>query len=80
MNEILLTGSNDREYSYDALLSGVYHGAMIFHALKAIREAKYHLTYTQLHTQLAVLIDDAGYPQHPQLEGSSENKRRQIFT
>src|SRR5688572_1934352 len=28
MNEVLLTGCTDKEYSYDAYFNGVYHGAM----------------------------------------------------
>lgn len=77
MKEVLLTGCTDREYSYDAYFDGTYHGAMTYHALRAIREADYDLTYSQLHQRLQHLISD--YPQHPQLEGAQENKRRKIF-
>lgn len=80
MKEVLLSGCTDKEYSYDALIEGIYHGAMTYHALKAIREANYRLTYAQLHARLSYLIDEAGYPQHPQLEGNYRNKKRQIFT
>jgi hypothetical protein len=62
------------------MIGGVYHGAMTYYALEAIRSAKYRLTYAQLHARLSELIEDGGYPQHPQLEGSGANKRRQIFT
>lgn len=79
MNEILLSGCTDTEYSYDALIDGVYHGAMTYHAIKAIREANYKLTYAQLHARLDFLVTEAGYPQHPQLEGRLQNKKRQIF-
>lgn len=79
MHELLLSGCNDHEYSYDAMIGGTYHGAMTHFALEAIRAADYHLTYAQLHSRLTHLIDDGGYPQHPQLEGKSANKRRQIF-
>jgi hypothetical protein len=78
MNEILLTGCTDREYSYDALISGTYHGAMTYYALRAIESANHRLTYSQLHTRLGVLIED--YPQHPQLEGKNENKKRYVFS
>lgn len=80
MKELLLSGSSDKEYSYDALIEGVYQGAMTYHAIKAIRESNYQITYAQLVTQLNLLLDDAGYPQHPQLEGATRNKRRPIFT
>jgi hypothetical protein len=79
MREILLSGCTDKEYSYDAMIGSVYHGAMTYHALKAIREANYQITYAQLHSRLTYLLDEAGYPQHPQLEGKSQNKRQQIF-
>jgi hypothetical protein len=80
MQEILLSGCTDTEYSYDALLDGVYHGAMTYHAIKAIREARYRLTYAQLEARLSFLVNEAGYNQHPQLEGRTENKKRQIFS
>jgi hypothetical protein len=79
MNEILLAGCTDVEYSYDAFFNGVYHGACTYFALQVIRQANYRLTYSQLHSRLTSLIT-AGYPQHPQLEGKLENKRRQIFS
>ena len=80
MQEILLSGCTDTEYSYDALFDGIYHGAMTYHAIKAIREARYRLTYAQLEARLSFLVNEAGYNQHPQLEGRTENKKRQIFT
>ena len=80
MKEVPLSGCTDREYSYDALIGGVYHGAMTYFALEAIRSANYRLTYAQLHARLSDLIEDGGYPQHPQLEGSGAHKRHQIFT
>jgi hypothetical protein len=80
MKDILLSGCTASEYSYDALIEGTYHGAMTYFALKAIREAKYKLTYSQLRTRLNHLLDEAQYPQHPQLEGNSARKRRQIFS
>ena len=79
MKEILLSGCTDREYSYDAFIGGQYHGAMTHYALRVIRDANYRLTYGQLHARVSHLLDEGGYPQHPQLEGKQENKRSQIF-
>ncbi|HWP92509.1 MAG TPA: caspase family protein [Thermodesulfobacteriota bacterium] len=78
MMEILLSGCTDKEYSYDAFFDGVYHGALTYYAIQAIRQANYKLTYSQLHKRIVNLISD--YPQHPQLEGKSSNKKRQIFS
>lgn len=80
MKDLLLSGCTDKEYSYDALIDGAYHGAMSYFALKAIQEANYQITFQQLHTRLLSFLDDAGYPQHPQLEGRKSNKKKQIFS
>lgn len=80
MKEVLLSGCTDREYSYDAQIGGVYHGAMTYFAIQAIREADYKINYGQLHTRLNYLLEQTEYSQHPQLEGKSRNKKRQIFT
>ncbi len=80
MKDVLVSGCSDKEYSYDALIGGVYHGAMTYYALKAIRDSDYQITYQQLQSQLLFALDDAGYPQHPQLEGRKANKKRRIFS
>lgn len=80
MKEVLLSGCTPSEYSYDALIGGKYHGAMTYFALQAVREANYDITYAQLHTRLRYLLDEAGYPQHPQLEGSTASKKKRIFS
>jgi metacaspase-1 len=79
MKDVLLSGCTASEYSYDALIGGKYHGAMTYFAIQAIREANYDLTYSQLRSRLLYLLDEAGYPQHPQLEGSTANKKKRIF-
>lgn len=78
MNEILLSGCTDREYSYDAQIGGAFHGAMTYYAIQAIREADHKLTYSQLHKRILETIGD--YPQHPQLEGKKEKKNLQFLS
>ena len=80
MKEVLISGCTDKEYSYDALIGGTYHGAMTYYAIQAIQAANYQITYAQLDGRLNFLLDDAGYPQHPQVEGKRQNQKRQIFT
>jgi hypothetical protein len=80
MREVLLSGCEDREVSYDAMIGGTYHGAMSFFAQKAIVDANYAITYQELHHTLTTSLDAARYSQHPQLEGRSANKHRQVFT
>lgn len=79
MKDVLLSGCTDKEYSYDAMIGGKYHGAMTYFALKAIEDSNYKISYRKLQKKLLKLLDDAGYNQHPQLEGKILNKGKQIF-
>jgi hypothetical protein len=80
MKEVLLSACTHQEYAHDARIGGVYHGALTYFALQAIREADYAITYQELHTRLTHRIADAGYPQHSQLEGRRPNRKRLIFS
>lgn len=79
MRDVLLSGCTAVESSYDDRIEGVFHGAMTWYALKAIREANYVLTWAELHQRLTDLLRDTPYQQHPQLEGTARNKDRQVF-
>jgi metacaspase-1 len=79
MKEVLLSGCTSEESSYDDRIGGVFHGAMTYYALKAIRDARHELTYADLHRRLGELLTGTPYQQHPQLEGRVDNKNRQIF-
>lgn len=80
MRHVLVSGCRDEEYSYDARIGGKFHGAMTYHAIKAIRAARYKITPTQLTRELNRLLPAAGYEQHPQVSGQAAAKRRPIFT
>ena len=80
MREILLSGCKSSQTSADAYIADDYHGAMSYYAIEAIREANYNLTYADLHERLVASLADENYDQIPQLEGTDENKQRQIFT
>lgn len=79
MKEILISGCNDNEYSYDAYLGGAYHGAMSYFAQKIINENG-PLTYRQFYDKLRANLPQRAYPQTPQLEGKDENKNKIMFT
>ncbi len=79
MREVLLSGCTALESSWDDRIDGVFHGAMTYYAIKAIREANYVLTYSELHQRLTDHLRETAYQQHPQLEGTSQNKARQVF-
>lgn len=80
MSEILLSGCKASQTSADAYINNDYHGAMSYHAIKAITDANYKLTYAELHKRLSTLLEEEMYDQEPQLEGKDTNKHRQIFT
>jgi uncharacterized caspase-like protein len=80
MKDILLSGCSDKQYSYDAEIDGVYHGAMTYYALKAIEGAGYQITYQDLHKRLKKLLKESNFDQTPKLEGKKDKKKSQIFT
>ena len=80
MKELLLSGCTSREFSWDADIGGKPHGAMTYHAIKAIRDANYRITWDDLHKRVRSLLDVAGFDQHPQLEGLPESKKKLIFS
>lgn len=80
MKEILLSGCKSNQTSADAYIANDYHGAMSYYAMKTITDANYKLTYADLHKSLVSSLEDENYDQVPQLEGTDQNKQRQIFT
>lgn len=80
MRHVLVSGCRDDEYSYDAKIGAKFHGAMTYHAIRAIRAARYRITPTELGRQLNLRLPDAGFDQHPQVGGPAAAKRRPIFT
>lgn len=79
MRELLLSGCLAKQYSYDAVIEDQPTGAFSHFALAAIRAADYKITYQELHDQVVPALSDSNYDQEPQLEGTPENKARQIF-
>jgi hypothetical protein len=79
MNEVLITGCLDTEFSYDALFGKSYHGALTYN-LCEILKSNDNITYYQLHEMLKSSLPSKFYPQTPQLEGRDENKKRIIFS
>ncbi|MBN2013526.1 caspase family protein [candidate division KSB1 bacterium] len=76
MVEILISGCSDNEYSYDAYLNNRYNGAFTYYALSVMQDDQ---TYDSFFTALRKVLPSDEFPQTPQLEGSSQNKSRQLF-
>ena len=79
MQEILISGCNSTEYSYDAVIGGRRNGAMTALAIRVIRNNP-SATYREFHRALRELLPSTRYPQSPQLEGLDSNKDRPLFT
>lgn len=76
MVEILLSGCEDNEYSYDAHINGRWNGAFSANAIKVMKD---RLTYNEFYKTVREILPSNDYPQTPQLEGSTENKNRILF-
>lgn len=79
MSEVLITGCNATEYSYDAYLGGRFNGAMTANALDVIRSDP-GMSYAEFHKALRRRLPDARFPQSPQLEGPEVLKNLPLFT
>ncbi|UCH98436.1 MAG: caspase family protein [Candidatus Aminicenantes bacterium] len=79
MPEVLLTGCNAGESAYDAYINDRYNGIMTAAAVQLIRSNPKQ-TFRELHRNLRRKLPSKYYPQSPQLEGSDQNKNRQLFT
>jgi hypothetical protein len=77
---VLISGCRDDEYSFDARIGGTFHGAMTYHAIKAIRAARYKITPAGLGRELNRRLPAAGFDQHPQVSGQAAARRRPLFT
>jgi len=78
MTELLLTGSSDSEYAYDAYFGGKYNGAMTYFALTTMYE-NLGASWEDFYTKLRENLPSTSYPQTPQLEGKEELKQRVLF-
>jgi len=78
MDEVLISGCSDREYSYDAYINGRYNGAMSRYAIDTIRANK-TATYEEFYSNLRSLLPSGSFPQTPQLEGNTGHKGSLLF-
>jgi hypothetical protein len=78
MNHILISGTDDASYSYDANINGQPTGAFSYYAIQILRETP-QITYVDFYKKLRALLPSGRYPQNPQLEGSELNKNLMMF-
>ena len=80
MKELLLSGCNPRQSSWDDKFGATFHGALTYYSLQVIKQAKHRITWADLHTRVTKLLVDNFFEQTPQLEGQETPKGTQIFT
>ncbi len=79
MKEVLVSGCNQVQYSYDAKIGNRYHGAMTYYALQSLEAARWSTDYKTWVPRLNALLRRNGYDQSPQLEGRTTSKTRRVF-
>jgi hypothetical protein len=79
MGEVLITGCQSTEYSYDARIGGRFQGAMTANATEILKKNP-DISYSEFYRLLRERLPSKQYPQTPQLEGSDSNKSRKMFS
>jgi len=78
MNEILFTACASNQICYETIRNGDYMGAFSAEAISIMRDNPTQ-SYQQLYDRLMQRLPSAEYRQNPQLEGSTGNKKLQLF-
>ena len=68
--DLLLSGCQDEEYSYDAYFAGRPNGAFTHAALKVLKTLPSAATYAQWHKAIRTTLPSSSYPQTPQIFGT----------
>ncbi len=76
---LLLSGCQDREYSYDAWFQGRPNGAFTFVALRELPKLRPGSNYEDWHRQIRQSLPSQQYPQAPNLYGSMAMKEWKLF-
>lgn len=78
--ELLITGCRDTQTSADAYIGNSYNGALTYHLVEALTEAKGEISYRDLHAKTLAKLNQGYYDQVPQLEGRREQFDRQFLS
>ncbi len=70
MPEVLISGCRADQTSADAYIKGSYNGALTYHLVEALAEAKAPPSYRDLHARTNAKLKAGRYDQIPQLEGA----------
>jgi hypothetical protein len=76
-NGVLIAGCRSDQTSADARFGSVYHGALTYYLLQALRSGT--PTYRELIAQVGDSLAEDGFMQVPQLECSSKNRKARFL-
>lgn len=78
-NAVLVAGCRDDQTSADAWIDGDYHGALTYYLWRALRDAKWKITYRKVIGAIGDALADHNYDQTPQLEGPARLLASTVF-
>ena len=78
--ELLVTGCRDTQTSADAYIGTSYNGALTYHLVEALTDAKGKISYRDLHAKTLAKLKQGDYDQVPQLEGRKEQFDREFLS
>lgn len=70
--DLLMSGCQDHEYSYDAHFGGRANGAFTYYALKSLAD---EITYAEWYRHIRDYLPGASYPQTPQIFSNRQTKQ-----
>jgi metacaspase-1 len=77
--DLLMAGSRDQEYSYDAQFGGRANGAFTYCALKTLVKLPAGATYAEWYKEIRKYLPGASYPQTPQIFGAKRSQKFKVL-
>ena len=77
--DLLMSGCQDQEYSYDARFGGRPNGAFTYYALKTLGSLPAGATYADWHQAIRLYLPGACYPQAPQIFGAKYSRKFKVL-
>ncbi len=77
--DLLLSGCQDTEYSWDTRFRGRANGAFTYYAIKTLKTLPEGATYEDWYRKIRGYLPSTRLPQNPQILGSAQARRFRIF-
>jgi metacaspase-1 len=76
---LLMSGCQEKEYSYDARINNRPNGAFTYNALKILKDLPTDASFQDWHKAIRKSLPTNQYPQTPNFEASATQKKWKIF-